>query len=579
MHTLGARVVDGGICDATAVAGYEAVLGRCIGVDLEAPGDVDFVLLWGCDAKRTVQHLWPTLRSLARKGVPVWVVDIYRTETMAQVESLGGQGLVITPGSDAALALGLARAYWETPVAPAPNADTPPSVDAAESHGQLFSHQSAVRTSMQRHCEGVDAFLAHLVSGFDAGATCQHTGLSLEVFQRLFDAMSRARTPLLKTGIGFARRRVGGMSMRAIGSMVAVWGWQERIHFESSDVFSLPEDFIVGAHRRPPGAVPPLVSHVGLGRVLEQEDIRLVFVWGHNPVATVPDAARVKAALSDPSTFLVVHENVMTETAALADVVLPATNFMEHADVYRSYGHRRLQFGRAAVVNDRGPVSNVALFSMLAQRLGMVDPALVTTSEDVCTSFLQESAQRLGGDVLDRVLSGEPVKLDPVVAAGDGGGGGGEPVDRGTPSGKIELVSQDLDPPMATFVPDDTYASWGDFWLTCAPRALPTTRHFRPVRVTPRKTVRPRLGCTRGGRNLRGKGGRQVVLSNPQGQVTLVLAISADVPKNMVRVDGVPAAKDIPEGIGINALVPGDPSPLGGGNPLYSARVNVAKAF
>ena len=105
MHALGATLVDGGLCDNTATAGYELVYGSPIGLDLEELEDSDLALLWGCDMVRTVQHLQPAVQRLCRRGAPAVAIDVYRSDTIRALERWGGRGLVIRPGTDAALAL------------------------------------------------------------------------------------------------------------------------------------------------------------------------------------------------------------------------------------------------------------------------------------------------------------------------------------------------------------------------------------------------------------------------------------------------------------------------------------------
>jgi anaerobic selenocysteine-containing dehydrogenase len=91
MHALGATLHDGGVCDATATAGYECVLGRCLGPDLETElEDCDLLLLWGCEMARTNQHLQPRVKRLLERGVPVVAIDIWRSDTIQRLERWGG---------------------------------------------------------------------------------------------------------------------------------------------------------------------------------------------------------------------------------------------------------------------------------------------------------------------------------------------------------------------------------------------------------------------------------------------------------------------------------------------------------
>src|SRR5262245_25692469 len=98
IHALGATNVDGGLCDNSTSAGYECVLGDVYGADLEHADDSDAVVLWGCDMVRTVQHLQPAVQRLAKRGVLVIAIDIYRSDTIRALERWGGRGLLVKPG-------------------------------------------------------------------------------------------------------------------------------------------------------------------------------------------------------------------------------------------------------------------------------------------------------------------------------------------------------------------------------------------------------------------------------------------------------------------------------------------------
>ena len=226
------------------------------------------------------------------------------------------------PGTDATLALALCRL--------------------------AFERGYADRAFLERECHGAAEFERHVRAGHDLATAAAITGLAEGEIEELAGLLFGSRRTFLKTGVGFARRRNGAMSMRAVCSLAAVLGRAERVHYESFDRFDLRQDVIEGADLRPPASPDRRIRHVELGRELESGRFGALFVWGHNPAVTCPDAGRVARALAREDLFVVVHEQFLTETAELADVVLPATMFVEHADVYRSYGHRRMQYARAA---------------------------------------------------------------------------------------------------------------------------------------------------------------------------------------------------------------------------------------
>jgi anaerobic selenocysteine-containing dehydrogenase len=543
MNALGAVGTDGGICDNTATEGWRCVMGHVVGGDLQEMESSDLVLLWGVDVRRTHQHVGPRVQALLARGMPVWTIDIYRTDTIRALEKLGGRSLVLRPGTDAMLALALTRLAYES--------------------------GRADREYLARECIGVEEFERHARGGHDLASVSSVTGLDPAAIRELAAALARARKPFVKTGVGFTRRRNGGGSMRAVCSLAAVLGAADRLHYESSEHFGLATEVIERRDLRPAGTPEQPIRHVELGRELETGRFRAAFVWGHNPVVTVPDSRRVRAGLSRDDLFLVVHELFLTETAALADVVLPSTAFVEQSDVFRSYGHRVLHYTRKAVRPPAETRSNVDAFRAIARELRLPREVWDVSEESLCRELIEASRARFTDDEHARILAGEPVEL-----------GTRELEDRGTESGKIELWSESArrlgQPAMATWIPDDGASGAGTWQLVAAPSIAmhnSTYSHSRRHLLRagpPRCFVHPldaaELGLTEGAR---------VRLTNEQGSISLPASFSADLSRRMVRIDGMPRAVDVPEGQGINSLVPSAISDLGEGSVLYSTRVEI----
>ncbi len=546
LHPLGAATTDGGICDNTATDGWRTVMGHVVGADIESMEETDLLVLWGVDVRRTHQHMQPRIHALLARGVPVWTIDIYRTDTIRAFEKLGGRSLVIRPGTDAMLALALSRLAYED--------------------------GRADREFLARECLGSQEFESHVRGAHDLESAARVTGLSSRAIRELWDALTRSRNPFIKAGVGFTRRRNGGASMRAVCSLGAVLGSADRMHYESSEHFGLATDVLERPERRPADAPSRPIRHVELGAELETGRFEAVFVWGHNPAVTVPDSRRVRAGLARDDLFLVVHELFMTETAELADVVLPATAFIEQSDVFRSYGHRLVHYARRATRPPDEQRSNVDTFRALARELDM-DRSIWDVDEDsLCRELLEASRARFTDDEYARILAGEPVKLQQPRFR-----------ERGTPSGRIELWSESArrigQPEMASWSSDDGAGGRGAWQLVAAPSiAMHNSTYSHSARHVaragpPRCHVHPddavELGASEG---------EPLRLSNEQGSLTLPLALCADLARGMIRVDGMLRGADVPEGVGINALVPSAVSDLGEGSVLYSTRVDVEVA-
>lgn len=556
MHALGATLHDGGICDSASTAGYECVLGRVVGPDIESIEASDLVILWGSDVARTVQHMQPALQRMAKRGVPIIAIDIYRTDTIAAIEkwnekSSAGpserstrRGLVIKPGTDAALALVLARIAFEMGFAD--------------------------REFIGNECIGGHEFETYVRSHLDLEQAARITGLSVQEIAELAQLLQRSRAPFIKCGVGWTRRRNGAMSMRAVCSLAAVLGHGDSVHYESFAHFDLAEDAIIRPDLRPMDAPKDPVKQVGLGPLLDKGAFKAVFVWCHNPAVTLPDSRAVRRGLARDDLFVVVHEHFLTETAELADVVLPATMFVEHEDVYRSYGHRLMQHARPAVKPPSGPRSNVEAFAAIARALGLRRETWDVTAESLCDELIRASRPRLNDDEVVRLDAGEPVKPHPIERA-----------DRGTPSGKIELVSEAArakgQPALATYVADDAAGDRGAFWLIGAPSVNTHNSTYSHSERHLRKDGPPRCHVNpEDARELGLKQGALAKLSNTRGSLTLPVNATDDLPRGCIRIDGLPRARDIRERVGLNALTSSASSDLGDGNVMYSARVDVA---
>lgn len=543
-HALGAWTTDGAICDATADAAHAAVLGAAVGPDLEVEVErSDLIVLWGVDLRRSVQHLYPRVLRALRGGTPVFIVDVWRSDTIESLEPHGAVPVLLRPGSDAALALALT--------------------------GRAFERGAADEAYLAAESVGWRELREATAGAWSPAELQAATGLEHEAVEALLGALIAARRPLFKTGIGFTRRRSGGSSMRAVCALAAVLGHAERLHFESGDHFGLSVGSILRRHQRPAGTEGRVLSHAALGQELESHRFGAVFVHGHNPAAVCPDSVRVRRALADPECLLVVHELAPTETTALADVVLPATALPEQTDLYRSYGQRVLQLSRKVCEAPGSCRSNVDTFRAIAGALGQADAMGTETEEELALGILEDSRARFTGDELERVLRGEPVKLGP---RGD--------LERGTPSGRIELVGPvDAEPGLQglpRFTPEDGGGTTGAFQLHCTPSvATHNTTFSASARHRARAGEASAFLAPSDLTDLGLEDGGRVLLRNAQASLTLRAVADPRTPAGMVRVEGFPLEASIPEALGINALVPPSHADAGRGSVTGSARVDL----
>ncbi len=195
--------------------------------------------------------------------------------------------------------------------------------------------------------------------------------------------MGTTKRTFFRLGYGFARQRNGSANMHAALSIPAVTGaWKHEgggAFHSNSGVLTLDTRLLEGTQLRDPGI--RYLDHSRIGPVLmSHEDalwggppVTAMLVQNTNPANVAPEQRLVKRGLLRDDLFTCVHEQFMTDTAALADVVLPATMFLEHDDIYKGGGNQHVTLGPKLIDPPAGPRSNHFVIEELAKRLGVAD--------------------------------------------------------------------------------------------------------------------------------------------------------------------------------------------------------------
>jgi anaerobic selenocysteine-containing dehydrogenase len=131
--------------------------------------------------------------------------------------------------------------------------------------------------------------------------------------------------------------------------------------------------------------------------------IKALFIQNTNPVSVAPEQELVKQGFARDDLFTVVHEQFMTETAGMADIVLPATQFMEHDDIYQGGGHQHIMWGGKLVDPPGECRSNHEVVSALAERLGAQHRGFQMSPREIVDWTLRES----GRGTLDELIAND----------------------------------------------------------------------------------------------------------------------------------------------------------------------------
>ncbi|MCY6380104.1 molybdopterin oxidoreductase family protein [Hoeflea prorocentri] len=378
------------ICTNAAWSGFYFGAGTLAGPDPREMAKSDCVVIWGTNAVSTqVNVMTHAVRARKERGARIVVIDIYDNPTMAQAD----MKLILKPGTDGALACAVMHV--------------------------LFRDGFADRAYLDRYSDDPVGLEVHLQSRGPEWAA-QITGLAAEEIEAFAHLVGETKRSYFRLGYGFTRQRNGTVNMHAascIATVTGAWQYEGGGAFHSNaSVFGFDHSRIMGLSLRDPD-----VRHLDqskIGRVLKGDEealgggppVTAMLIQNTNPANVAPEQRKVIEGLMREDLFTVVHEQFMTETAELADVVLPATVFLEHDDVYRGGGHQHIMLGPKLIEPPEGPRPNLFVVNELAKRLGVTDPGMF---EADALSLVDDLLQRSGHGDLEALRANKWIDCQP----------------------------------------------------------------------------------------------------------------------------------------------------------------------
>jgi anaerobic selenocysteine-containing dehydrogenase len=534
---LGASRLARTVCAAPTGAANEALYGKMPSVTYEDYPAAKLIVLWGVNPSASGIHLVPYVREAQRNGACLVVIDP-RTTPLAKHADIH---LAIRPGTDLPIALAMHRFLFEEGLA---------------DHGFLAAHT--------HHAEQLRA--KALSWTFERAAA--EAGVSAGSLESVARRYAEASPALIRCGWGQERNRNGGHSSLAILALPAVAG---KFGVRGGG-YSMSNTAAWGIERTWIGAQEPrtrLVNMNQLGRALTELDppVRVLFVYNSNAAVTSPDQRRILRGLERADLFTVVFEQVMTDTARYADVILPATTFLEGYDLVRGYGPISLQLGKPVIeaVGEARP--NADVFGELLHRLDLVEPA---DPRGELEEMLHVIARLPGssGDELSQhgaaipVAGGRPIQFVDVHPR--------------TPDRKVDLFPEYLDAQS----PTGLYGYQPDPATKEFPLALISPASERTISSTLSELPRPEVRLLMHPEDATVRGlsdGDEVRIFNALGEVRCGLQVGTWVrPGTVVLPKGL-WRKHTVNGFTANALAPDSLTDLGGGACFNDARVDVRK--
>ncbi|MFM7591581.1 MAG: molybdopterin-dependent oxidoreductase, partial [Isosphaeraceae bacterium] len=346
-HRLGASKLDRTICASAGSQGYEYTVGAGrFGADPMAVPGCRLIVNWGSNTVQTNAHLWSLMVDARREsGAKIITIDPYRSETAEKSD----QHLRIRPGTDAALALGLMHVIFRDSL-----------------HDQAY---------LDDYCTGGESLKARVLAEYSPEIVAGITRLTTVEIETLARELATTQPSLIRLNYGLQRHFGGGMAVRTIACLPAVTGaWR---HPGGGALLSTSGtyDFNMAGLTRPE-LVPAGTRTVNMNQLAEAlagelpgPPVMGLYVYNCNPAAVAPNQAKVLEGLKRYALFTVVHELFMTDSADYADIVLPATSQLEHADLHGSYGHTEVMLNFQSIEPLAEARSNNDVFRALAAEM------------------------------------------------------------------------------------------------------------------------------------------------------------------------------------------------------------------
>ena len=553
------------ICVNPAWTGFIAGTGKLAGTDPREMAKSDLVVIWGTNAANTqVNVMTHATHARKQRGAKIVAVDIYMNSTMKQADL----PILIRPGTDGALACAVMHC--------------------------LFRDGNADWDYLERYTDAPHELEEHLRTR-DPQWAARITGCAAETIEEFARLAGERKRAYFRLGYGFSRSRNGAVNMHAASCIAAVtgaWRYEGGGAFHNNGaIFHLDNSLIEGSDVRDPSI--RMLDQSRIGAILTGDAEALqhgppvtgLLIQNTNPLSVAPDQETVKRGFAREDLFVCVHEQFMTDTAKIADVILPATMFVEHDDFYTAGGSQYILLGPKLVEPPGECRSNHEVICGLAKRLGAKHSGFDMTPRQLIDGTLRKS----GWGTLAELEANRWIDCQPDFASAhylDG---------FAYPDGKFRFKP---DWPQVPFrrahrtVPSETIPALPDHWevieeadtehpfrlatspargflnssFTETPTSLATER--RPeVMIHPNDAAK--LAVT---------DGEKVVLGNRRGQVRLHAKLFDGVRRGVLIAESVWPNSAFADGRGINTLTGADSIAPFGGAAFHDNKVWVRKA-
>ena len=537
-YRLGASRLARTVCAAPTARAATGLYGKMAGVAFTDFPAARLIVLWGVNPSASGIHLVPILQQAQRQGARLVVIDPRRTNVAKKADL----HLAPRPGTDLPLALSVIR--W------------------------LFAEGKADLHFLATHATG-DEELRRRAAQWTFARAAEVTGVpagEIERFARLYAESSPA---VVRCGWGLERNRNGGSAVAAVLALPAVGGkFGVRgggYVLSNSGAYAFDRAAAVSE----PEPSTRVINMNRLGEVLlERQDppVTVLFSYNCNPLATMPNQEKVRRGLAREDLFTIAFDQVWTDTAIWADLVLPATHFLEHDELSRGYGALVLHRSPAVASPAGEARSNVEVFAEIGRRLGLSRPGDPETAHELAAMLLRRS-ERMRTELEQEGIASPDCGSSPIQF------GDSFPL---TADRKAHLVPEALD----REAPHGLYTFQADPASERYPLALISPATSRTISSTFGQLVRQKISLEihpqdAGMRRI--ASGDTVRVWNELGEVRVTARLNPDLQAGVVLLPKGLWSRHTLSGNTANALAPDTFTDLGQGACFNDARVEVAK--
>ncbi len=386
---LGVTFTDESMCDGGGERAISLHYGLAYGMDIDAITRSKLLIYWGFNPATTSPHNYQLSLEQKRKGAIIATIDVLKTQTAITSNVF----LQVKPGSDFYLATGLAK--------------------------HIILEGLINEEFIEKHTYGFKEF-KHYVMSFSDETIEEKTGIPIEKVKDLARLYGELKPSIIFIGYGLQRRLGGSEAVRMISLLPALIGLHRGFYYGNADGLLYKPEYIKGYNLGKPSR---LIPQSKVGEFLKKGEFKFVYIHLTNPAFTYPNTGSVIRGLKRDDVFVVVHETHWSETAKLANMVLPAPTWTEKNDFMRSYWHTYLGYTKRIVDPLGESLEEYKVMHELARRLKI-------ESDEIYENPFKTVEKAIGSELFEELLDKSYVKL-PYRKLNE----------YQTPTGKIEFKS------------------------------------------------------------------------------------------------------------------------------------------